>query len=105
MAYTLTVDHPDFPKGFPFDCDGILVENGESRTLTKEDEIAFLARWGNDVKHYYGHGTHAKLTGSSELSKKEREEVAPGEVSTGAALDDSELLGVDDKATTDEGGD
>ncbi len=74
MAYKLEVDHPDFPKGFPFDCDGILVENGGSVTLSKEDEAAFLSRWGNDVKHFYGHGTHAKVTGSSELSSKEKSE-------------------------------
>jgi len=78
VAYTLEVDHPDFPKGFEFDCDGILVKNGESRKLTKEDELAFIGRWGNDVKHFYGHGTHAKVTGSSELSTKEKSEAKEG---------------------------
>ena len=78
MAYKLEVDHPDFPKGFPFDCDGILVENGETKTLTKEDELLFLARWGQDVKHFYGHGTVAKVTGTSELSSKEKSELKEG---------------------------
>ena len=77
MAYKLEVDHPDFPKGFEFDCDGILVENGSSKTLTKEDELAFISRWGHDVKHFYGHGTYAKVTGSSELSSKEKKEATP----------------------------
>lgn len=77
MAYKLEVNHPDFPKGFEFDCDGILVKNGETRTLTKEDELAFISRWGNDVKHYYGHGTIGKVTGSSELTAKEKAEATP----------------------------
>jgi hypothetical protein len=77
MAYKLEVNHPDFPKGFEFDCDGLLVKNGESKTLTKEEELAFISRWGNDVEHYYGQGTVAKVTGSSGLSKKEREEAMP----------------------------
>lgn len=72
MAYKLEVNHPDFDKGFEFDCDGILVKNGETRTLTKEEELVFIARWGNDVKHFYGHGVIAKVTGSSELSSKEK---------------------------------
>ena len=77
MAYTLTVNHPDFPKGQEFDCDGIFVKNGESKKLSKEDELAFIGRWGNDVKFYYGHGTIAKVTGSSELSSKEKAEALP----------------------------
>lgn len=78
MAYKLEVDHPDFPKGFEFDCDGILVKNGETKTLSKEDETLFLARWGEDVKHFYGHGTVAKVTGSSELSSKEKSDLKEG---------------------------
>ena len=114
MAYVLTVDHPDFPKGFKFDCDGIMVENGESRTLTEEDEIAFIARWGKDVKHFYGHGTVAKLSGSTELSKKQRDELMP-EASTGAEVVAVETEAGDvvivppdvdpDEPTNDEGGD
>ena len=77
MAYKLEVNNPEFPKDAEFDCDGILVKNGESVTLTKEDEIAFIARWGSEIKDIYGHGTVAKVTGSSELSKKEKEEAMP----------------------------
>jgi hypothetical protein len=71
VAYKLEVDHPDFPKDWEFDCDGILVPNGGSVTLTKEDELAFLSRWGQDVKHFYGHGTVAKVTGASLVTAKE----------------------------------
>ena len=78
MAYKLEVNHPDFPKGWEFDCDGILVKNGESRTLTDEDELAFIARVGRPVKEIYGHGEHAKLTGSTELTAKEKAEATKG---------------------------
>lgn len=78
MAYTLEVNHPHFPKGFEFDCDGILVKNGESRKLTKEDELGYISRWGKDVKALYGHGTVAKVTGSSELTTKEKTEAKEG---------------------------
>lgn len=77
MAYKLEVNHPDFEKDFEFDCDGILVKNGHSVTLTEEDERAFIARVGRTVKEIYGHGTVAKLTGSSELSTKEKDEIMP----------------------------
>lgn len=77
MAYKMEVNHPDFPKGFPFDCDGIPIDNGSSTTLTADDELTFIGRWGKDVKHFYGHSKIVTLTGSSELSKKEREAAAP----------------------------
>jgi hypothetical protein len=89
MAYKLEVNHPHFPKGFEFDCDGILVKNGESVTLSKEDELLFLGRWGQDVKHFYGHGTHAKVTGSSELSAKEKADAKP-EVSDTPEIDEKD---------------
>lgn len=77
MAYTLTVEHPDFPKDQEFDCDGILVKNNSSRKLTAEDELAFIGRWGKDIKHFYGHGTIAKITGSSELSSAQKKDALP----------------------------
>ena len=79
MPYKLEVNHPDFPKGFPFDCDGIPVENGSTATVTKEQELQFIGKWGRDIKHFYGHGAVAKVTGSSELTPKERKEALPDE--------------------------
>lgn len=70
MAYKLEVNNPDFPKDFAFDCDGILVKNGSSVTVTEEMEAAFLAKNGRPIKEIYGHGTIAKLTGTTELSGK-----------------------------------
>lgn len=79
MAYTLEVKNPDYPADTEFDCDGILVKNNSSRKLTAEDELAFISRHaeGRTVKDIYGHGTIAKLTGTTELdSKAEKEQAA-----------------------------
>ena len=76
MAYTLEVKHPEFPDGFEFDCDGILVENGKSRKLTAEDELAFISRVGRTVKEIYGHGTFAKLSGTTEIDSKAEKDQA-----------------------------
>jgi len=70
MSYKLEVNNPDFPKDFPFDCDGILVKNGHAVTVTKEMEESFLAKNGRPIREIYGHGIVAKLTGTTELSSK-----------------------------------
>lgn len=79
MAYKLELNHPDFPKDMEFDLDGILMKNKGSRTLTEADEQAFLAKNGRTVKELYGHSAIVKLTGTTELSSKEREELKGGE--------------------------
>lgn len=78
MAYKLEVKHPDFPDDAEFDCDGILVKNNSSVTLTAEDELAFISRHteGRSVKDIYGHGTYAKVTGSTELTTKAEKDQA-----------------------------
>lgn len=73
MAYKLEVDHPDLPKDFPLNCDGILVKNKGSVTVTEEMERKFISKNRKTLKEIYGHSTIVKLTGSSELSKEERE--------------------------------
>ncbi len=67
--YTLEVNHPDFPKDWEFDCDGILVKNGSSVKITKEMEEAFPGRSGGlSVHEIYGDSPeHIKLTGTSAL--------------------------------------
>ena len=70
MAYKLEVNHPDFPKDWEFDMDGVLVKNGSSKTLTLEDELAVFARaGGRTVKEVFGHKDvpdYIKLTGTKE---------------------------------------
>jgi len=78
MAYKLEVDHPDFPKDFEFDLDGILVKNKGSRTLTEDEEQAFLSKNFRTVKEVYGHSTIVKVTGTSELSSKEVKAIKEG---------------------------
>jgi hypothetical protein len=79
MAYKLELDHPDYPKGMEFDLDGILVENGKSVTVTEDVERKFLAHNGKSLKDLYGKGEIVKLSGSSELSAKEKAELEGGE--------------------------
>lgn len=75
MAYKLEVNHPDFPKDWEFDMDGVLIKNGSSATLTAEDEAAIFARSGGlTVKEVFGHKDvpeYIKLTGTKESDKKE----------------------------------
>lgn len=68
MAYKLEVNHPDFPKDFPFNCDGILVKNKGSVTVTEEMELRFLKKQGKTLKDVYGHSELVKLSGTSELT-------------------------------------
>ena len=70
MAYKLEVDHPDFPKDWEFDCDGIAVKNKGSVAVTEEMEQAFLSKNGRSIKEIYGHSEVVKLSGTSELSPK-----------------------------------
>jgi len=78
VAYKLEVNHPDFPKDWEFDLDGIACKNGHSVTVDEDEERAFLARVGKPIKDIYGHSTIVKLTGTSELSSKEKSELVEG---------------------------
>lgn len=75
MAYKLEVNHPDFPKDWEFDMDGVLVLNGSTKTLSLEDEAAVFNRaGGRTVKEVFGHKDvpdYIKLTGSKESDLKE----------------------------------
>lgn len=75
MAYKLEVNHPDFPKDWEFDMDGVLVKNGSSVVLSEADEEAIFNRSGGlTVKEVFGHKgvpDYIKLTGSKESELKE----------------------------------
>ena len=76
MAYKLEVNHPDFPKDWEFDLDGIACKNGHSVTISEDEERAFVARVGRPIKDIYGHSKkNVKLSGTSELSTKEKTEL------------------------------
>lgn len=80
MAYELEVNHPDFPVGWEFDCDGVLVENGTPKTLTEEDEYAVYNRSGGlTVKEVYGHKDVPDLFSFSGTKESDLKESKPEE--------------------------
>lgn len=80
MAYKLELKHPDFEDGHELDFGGVLVKNGGSKTLTEEEEQAVVARHGASLKDALGNSSFLKVSGTSELSKKEISEILGGEV-------------------------
>ena len=70
MAYTLKLDHPDFPKGMPFDLDGILVENGSEVEVTEEMEQFFISKNQKSIKDIYGHSKIVTVSGRAAISGK-----------------------------------
>ena len=75
MAYKLEMNHPDYPKDLEFDVGGLIVKNGGSVTLTKDDEQSLVARHGRPIKEFLDNNKFLKVSGSSELSKKGIEEI------------------------------
>lgn len=78
MAYKLEVDHPNYPKDFPLNLDGILVKNKGSVTVTEEMEQRFVAKNRKSIKDIYGHSDIVKITGTSELGKSGVSEILEG---------------------------
>lgn len=88
MAYKITYEHPDFPKGHEFDMTGVgLVENGKARTLNHDEEVAFVSRNGMSVKDYFKGSEAVKLEGTTELKSSEAENITGAEVSTTPAVE------------------
>jgi hypothetical protein len=63
------MNHPDFPKDTEFDLGGVLIPNGGSVTLKKEDEEAFFSRHAASVKEALSGNPLVKIEGTTELSK------------------------------------
>jgi hypothetical protein len=78
MAYKLEANHPDFPKGWEFDCDGIPLKNGGSVAITAEMEAAFIGKNFNTIENIYGHSEIFKLSGTSELASKSKKDDSEG---------------------------
>ena len=78
MAYKLEFHNPEYPKGIEFDIGGVLVKNGGSLTLTEEQEQGIVTRRGMSVKDALSNNVHLKITGTSELSKKDVNELTGG---------------------------
>lgn len=88
--YTLKLDHPDLPKGFECDLDGILCENGGSVEVTEEMEQSFVSKNQRTIKEIYGHSEIVKISGRSELSGKEVDELIIPEDADVIAVPDEE---------------
>jgi hypothetical protein len=82
MAYKLEVKHPQFEDGLELDFGGIMVPNNGSVTLTEEQEQAVVARHGKPLKDALENDIFLKISGTSELSKREIGEIL-GEGSEG----------------------
>lgn len=78
MALKLEGNHPDFPKGWEFDLDGIAFKNGGSVSISAEMEQAFIAKNGRPIDEIYGHSEIFKLSGTSELASKAKKDNSEG---------------------------
>ncbi len=79
MAFKIEMKHPEQPEGTLFDLGGIGIKNGESITMTEDQEQAVVARHGATVKEALGNNQFLKLSGTSELSKKEIGDIIGGD--------------------------
>ena len=98
MSYKMEANHPEYPKGTEFDCDGILVKNGSSVTVTADMERAFIAKNHRTIKELYGNSEIIKLSGTSELSSKEKGELE--DVHSLEAVAEASTPEIDEEVTT-----
>ncbi len=75
MAFKLEMKNPEQPEGTLFDLGGLGIKNGESLTLTEDQEQAVVARHGATLKDALGNNVYLKVSGTSEMSKKEVGEI------------------------------
>lgn len=66
MPLTVTVDHPDFPKGTEMSVMGLpLVENGSTLELTEDDERSFISAHGVTVVDAFKGSGNASVSGTA----------------------------------------
>jgi len=79
MAYKIEMKHPDFPADTEFDLGGVAIKNGSTKTLTEVEEQRLVAFHGTFAKDALSGNPNLKVSGTSELSKKEVEAMTGGE--------------------------
>jgi hypothetical protein len=80
MALKLTLKDEQFPKDQEFDVGGVLLQNGQSKTLSEEEEQALVSRHGMSVKDYFQGNEAIKVEGSATVKiEAEPEEEEGGE--------------------------
>jgi len=68
MSLKITLENDSFPRGTEFDIRGLgLFKNGSARTLSKEDEEAFVSYTGQSVKDFFKGNQNIKVEGTSEV--------------------------------------
>jgi len=71
--------NPEQPEGTLFDLGGLGIKNGETLTLTEDQEQAVVARHGATLKDALSNNVFLKVSGASELSKKEVVDIIGGD--------------------------
>ena len=71
------MNHPDYPKGTGFDVGGLLVPNGGSVEVDEDHERALVSQHGASVKDALSNNPHLKISGTTTLSAKELDALAP----------------------------
>lgn len=81
MAYTLKIEHPDFPTGddaTEFGVNGLgRIKNGESLEIDEDMERSFVASRGKTVEDAFKDTPGFELSGSSTINKDELEQLLP----------------------------
>jgi hypothetical protein len=74
MPLSVSFSNPDFPEGLEFDIGlGVPVPNGKSVELDHDAELSFVSKKQMGVKDYFKDSEQIKVSGSTELDKKELE--------------------------------
>lgn len=64
----LEVNFPDYEKGAEIDLGGILVINGKTTTVSEDQELAFVGRWGKPVRDKLDGNKNVKVTGQAKYT-------------------------------------
>jgi hypothetical protein len=77
LGYSLTYDHPDFPKGILFAIFPLgQLANGEATEITEDQERDFLSTHGMTIRDFFEDRDDVKVTGSPEIKGAEAKELA-----------------------------
>jgi hypothetical protein len=72
LGYSLTYDHPDFPKGILFAIFPLgQLANGEATEITEDQERDFLSTHGMTIRDFFEDRDDVKVTGSPEIKGAE----------------------------------
>lgn len=77
MALTVKYNNAALPEGQPVDIGGVLVENGGSVELTREQEDTLVSRVGMLAKDYFKDSEDVEVSGNPFLSQSDLDERFP----------------------------